>query len=185
MTMVIVRLAGAIVVATGLLGCIRIIADTSNTFVVEAEVVSEAGAPIEVARCYFVDRALDDSRRGNFESPVIGRSDRSGRLSATYEYFWGFRARGDRMPVRPHRDRWFSIVIRADGYQEVETRVDYRSLDVRSDGSVDIALGTIVLTPTLDAQSRPWSGLVMVAAPTWRNWALRRYLDKLSPDNNT
>jgi len=137
-----------------LLGCVHsVIVDLRSTFVVKAEVLSEAGAPIEGVRCYFVDRALDDWRRGKFESPEIGRSDHSGRLRATYEYFWGYEVRG-RRPLPPSTDdRWFSIVIRAEGYREVETRIDYGSLSVGSDGTYDdIALGTVVLVPSLDSQ---------------------------------
>jgi len=46
-------------------------------------------------------------------------------------------------------DRWFSFVIRADGYRDVETRIDYGSLE---DGPVKtISLGPIEMVPTLES----------------------------------
>jgi len=135
-----------------LLGCVTVtIGCIRDVFIVEGEIVSSTGSTIEGARCYFVDTGLDDWRQGEFESPAIGQSDNFGRLRAEYEYFWGHEVRRKRPESYSTEDRWFSIVIRADGYEEAATRVEYDSLVFRDDGSANVSLGSVVLVPELDS----------------------------------
>lgn len=145
-----VRLAPALFLALAVsAGCASVVVDRVDRFMIYGTIVSEAGEPIHAARCHFVDTALDDWRRGDFESDAIASSDASGQFRTVYEYRWGYRASGTRPgPQHPSGRRSFLIRVKRPGFQPYDAEVDYRALDRTDSGTLEVALGFIVLSPS-------------------------------------
>lgn len=129
------------------LGCVSTVLDRTDAFRIEGAVISQLGAPLEGAMLSFVDTGLDDWRSGRYSSGVLSRSDENGRVSATYEYSWGYRMQGPASSrrLRDFGSRRFAIIVRLAEFAEERREFDLGTLDLTDEGTFIVPLGTVVM----------------------------------------
>ena len=105
-------------------GCRSTVVDAETRFRFEGEISDESGIGLPGVRVYFVDTGLDEWMRKSPKERLVGESDQSGRLSASFAYPWGY-TRRDGEPSIPGT---FRLVLRKEELRPI--RLDFRLFDL-------------------------------------------------------